>query len=114
MRCTVEERDLFFKKIRKILDDAVIKGTIDAWFFNWANADSEEKANAENLLNSLLGGQWRFVTIHGNGTNVGKGWFANDEYDFYLCLECFSEDEDFIDSYEVDKKEECVISNIEE
>ncbi len=114
MKHTEEERNAIFREVRAIMDLAVMLGTIDAWFFNWAPNDAKDKAEAESVVNKILPSTWRFVCIHGNGTNIGKGWFANDEYDLYLSMECFSNDEDFIDSYEVTKKEECAFGNIEE
>ena len=99
------ERNEVIKSVTKKLDKAVKKKSIDAWFFNWADSDPEDKKEAEKVVNKLLGGKWRFVHLWGNFTNVGEGWFADDEHGIYITLACFAadndEDEEFIDTFEV-------------
>ena len=99
---TEEKRNEIIKDVTEKLSKAVQEKSIDAWFFNWAESDSKDRKDAEKVVNTLLGGKWRFVHIWGNFTNVGEGWFANDKYGIYVTLACFDEeDEEFIDTFDV-------------
>ena len=106
-RYSEEKRKEFIEKVKSILAKAVKEKSIDAWFFNWADDDVDEKKLAEKLINDLLPGKWRFVHLLGNFTDFGEGWFCEDKYEVYIQLACFDEDGDeCIDSFEVLTAEE--------
>jgi hypothetical protein len=98
-----QERDEVIKSVTEKLTKAVQEKSIDAWFFNWAESDRKDRKDAEKVVNTLLGGKWRFVHIWGNFTNVGEGWFANDKYGIYVTMACFDEEggDEFIDDFNV-------------
>ena len=113
MKHNESERSARIAEIEAVLTDLVENNAIDAWFFNWADIEAESRAEAEQVLNSLLPGKWRFVNIWGNGTNVGEGWFADDEYDIYIALSSYSDEEVFIDNFDVYKKENVTNFDVE-
>lgn len=114
MKCTKENRKKFIKKLEETLKKVADGKSLDAWFFNWADNDEEDKKEAEKIVNDLLPGKWRFVHIWGNFTDFGEGWFANDYYDVYITLACFNEEgEEFIDTYEIYLKEKINYKDIE-
>ena len=101
---TEEKRNEFIKNVNDILKQVVEKKTLDAWFFNWADNDPIEKKEAEHVVNKILPGKWRFVHLWGNFTDVGEGWFCNDDYEVYIKLASFSDEDDYdetINSFEV-------------
>ena len=102
----MEKRAKFIRNINELLQQTIKNKELEAFFFNWGEIDKKEKKFAEKTLNSILNSKWEFISIYGNGTNVGEGWFYNKKYEVYLSLSCYSENEDFIDTYEVYKKEE--------
>ena len=98
-------RDAFIEKVKAAMDKAIADKSIDAWFFNSAEADKKEKAAAEKYIGGFLPGKWKFIEISGNGTNVGEGWFKNVENDVTISLSCDNEgetDNDYIDDYNIE------------
>lgn len=106
-------RDEFIENLDKALNIIVSNKSLEPYFFNWADADDEGKKDAEDTLNSLIPGKWRFVHLWGNGTNVGEGWFAEDNYNVYISLACYDDYEEAIDTFDIYKKEEIDYQNIE-
>lgn len=104
-------RDEFIQEISSILNKIITEKSLDAWFFNWAPNNLREKRKAEHELNRRILGNWEFITISSNGTNVGTGWFKNSEYALYLELNCWDkENEEAIDDFDIYKIENCPIS----
>ena len=98
-------RDAFIEKVKAAMDKAIADKSIDAWFFNSAEADKKEKAAAEKYIGGFLPGKWKFIEISSNGTNVGEGWFKNVENDVTISLSCDNEgetDNDYIDDYNIE------------
>ncbi len=95
-------RDAFIEKVKAAMDKAIADKTMDAWFFNSAEDNRKEKAAAEKYLNGFLPGKWKFIKLTGNGTNVGEGWFKNDENNVTISLSCDDEDENYIDGYTIE------------
>ena len=94
-------RDAFIEKVKAAMDNAIADKSIDAWFFNSAEADKKEKAAAEKYIGGFLPGKWKFIEISGNGTNVGEGWFKNVENGVTISLSC-DDDEEYIDDYNIE------------
>lgn len=95
-------RDAFIEKVKAAMDKAIADKSIDAWFFNSAEADKKEKAAAEKYISGFLPGKWKFIEISGNGTNVGEGWFKNVENNVTISLSCDDDDEEYIDGYTIE------------
>lgn len=95
-------RDAFIEKVKAAMDKAIADKSMDAWFFNSADANKKEKASAEKYISSFLPGKWKFIELTGNGTNVGEGWFKNMENDVTISLFCDDEDENYIDGYTIE------------
>ena len=112
MKHSEEERKEFLDNVHSKLNDIVRNESLDAWFFNWADEEEDEKKEAEKTINDILPGNWRFVHLWGNFTDVGEGWFAEDEYEIYISLACFGTEE-CIDSFDVYYKEDVDYSSIE-
>lgn len=95
-------RDAFIEKVKAAMDKAIADKSIDAWFFNSADADKKEKAAAEKYIGGFLPGKWKFIEISGNGTSVGEGWFKNVENNVTISLSCDDDDEEYIDGYTIE------------
>lgn len=95
-------RDAFIEKVKTAMDKAIANKSMDAWFFNSAEADKKEKAAAEKYIGGFLPGKWKFIEITGNGTNVGEGWFKNVENNVTISLSCDDDDEEYIDDYTIE------------
>lgn len=93
----------FLDSLKKSLDQHIEKKDLDAWFFNDWSEDNICRNNdsINRYLNSNIPGQWKITAVWGNGTNVGKGEFRNEEYGLTLFLECWDEDEEYIDTYDI-------------
>ena len=106
-------RNEFINSVETALENVINNKSLEAYFFNWADINDKDKKEAEDILNSLIPGKWRFVHLWGNGTNVGEGWFAEDNYNVYISLACYDDYEEAIDTFDIYKKEEIDYQNIE-
>lgn len=95
----------FIESLKKSLDRHIQKRNLDAWFFNdWSEDNICRKNGSINkYLNSHIPGRWKITHVWGNGTNIGMGEFKNEEYGLNLTLECWDENEEYIDTYEIQK-----------
>ena len=92
----------FIESLKKSLDQHIQSRDLDAWFFN-DFSESKKNGSINKYLNSRIPGRWKITAVWGNGTNVGKGEFKNEEYGLTLTLECWDEYEEYIDTYEIQK-----------
>jgi hypothetical protein len=97
------DRNEFIKSVKTEIENVIKNKSLPAYFFNRANVSKKDKKEAEDTLNSLIPGKWRFVNLFGNGTNVGKGLFAEDDYGIYISLACHDKYEEAIDAFNVHK-----------
>ena len=84
-------REEFYAQVTAALTNAIANKSLDAWFFN--DFDMDQRANDE--INATLN-----AVIPGNWTNVGLGIFYEKDYDMYLDLACYDEEnEEYIDEF---------------
>lgn len=95
-------REEFSAQVSAALTNAIANKTLDAWFFNdfdskWAGKDNCE---INKVLNAVIPGNWQMIELSGNWTNVGLGIFYEKDYDMYLDLACYDEEnEEYIDDF---------------
>ncbi len=114
MRTTTTSREQFAAQVSDDLDmfmydEANDNGNehLDAWFFNDFSGKPETDDPINKYINSRIPGQWEIVQLAGNGTNVGMGIFYEPNYDVYLSLESYDEEEKYITHYDVYLSEDC-------
>lgn len=97
-------REEFSAQVTAALTNAIANKSLDAWFFNdfdceWAGKDNRE---INKVLNAVIPGNWWIIEVSGNATNVGLGIFYEKDYDMYLELACYDdEDEEYIDDFDL-------------
>ena len=94
-------REDFFTKVETALTAAIKEKKLDAWFFNEFDTEWAGKDNCEinKVLNAVIPGNWQMIELSGNWTNVGLGIFYEKDYDMYLDLACYDEEEEYIDEF---------------
>lgn len=114
MRTTTTSREQFASQVSDDLDmfmydEANDNGNehLDAWFFNDYSGKPETDEPINKYINSRIPGQWEIVQLAGNSTNVGMGIFYEPNYDVYLSLESYDEEEEYITHYDIYLSEDC-------
>lgn len=93
-------REEFYAQVETALTNAIANKSLDAWFFNDFDMDKQANDEINATLNAIVPGNWQMIELSGNWTNVGLGIFYEKDYDMYLDLACYDEEnEEYIDEF---------------